>query len=162
MSRLNAGQLFYSSNPGGWQQCLACFSGQVMKIKEDLIAQEPKHREAMEEVWTDMNVLKLLKIWVSFFMIFKSPQTLRLNFLRRCVQQLFFGVYCWYSLIFYVFILLSKIKGWKAFTSTFTFHYVQKVDKFSSHYFLGIRTSIPPHSLTLDNSSPRRKTTFYD
>ena len=27
---------------------------QVMKIKEDLIAQEPKHREAMEEVGSDV------------------------------------------------------------------------------------------------------------
>ena len=64
--------------------------------------------------------------------------------------------------LFEVFILFGNGKGWKAFTGTFTFHFVQKVVKFSSHYFLGIRTSIPfsPHNLTADNSSPRRKTTF--
>ena len=40
---------------------LKCFSAQVMKIKEDLIAQEPKHREAMEEVWNDMMVGNISK-----------------------------------------------------------------------------------------------------
>ena len=58
------------------------------------------------------------------------------------------AVYCWHYLIF-MFSFLGKRKGWKAFTGTFTFHFVQKVDKFSSHYFLGIRTcpSVPPSQL---------------
>ena len=45
--------------------------------------------------------------------------------------------------LFDVFILFGDGKGWKAFTRTFTFHFLQKVVEFSSHYFLGIRTSIP-------------------
>ena len=46
---------------------LKCFSAQVMKIKEDLIAQEPKHREAMEEVWNDMMVGNISKCFALTF-----------------------------------------------------------------------------------------------
>ena len=114
---------------------LKCFSAQVMKIKEDLIAQEPKHREAMEEVWNDMMVGNISKCFALTFPYLNSFITSNGN-----------------------------RKGRKAFSGTFTFCYKQKVDKFSSRYFLGIRTcpSFPPHNLTVDNSSHRQKTTFPD
>ena len=38
-----------------------------MKIKEDLIAQEPKHREAMEEVWSDMSAKTFVAVDIPLF-----------------------------------------------------------------------------------------------